>query len=308
MIVLFYHLISPREPPHLRPLYRCKSPRAFAADLRFLKNRRRILSHDEVVEYLEAGRPLPPDSVLLTFDDGYRECFTEVRPLLLEHRVPAVFFVPSALVGNRRLAYRNAAALALSRLNRLPRRRLGGPLRRLEALLDSPLPGRPAAAAALRGLGPGDGEILARACRELGVDPDEYLSRRRPYLEEEEVRRLAADGFTIGGHSRLHTPLDGLGEAELEEEIVGSTRAVLKLSGQARAPFAFPFAGFRAPADLLARLLERYVFLTLVFGGPETGNPRLISRRLWADTPAGTGGRRTNLPRLLKEFERPDSL
>lgn len=308
MIVLFYHLISPRELPHLRPLYRCKTPRAFAADLRFLKNRRRVLSHDEVMEYLEAGRPFPPDSALLTFDDGYRECFTEIRPLLLEHRVPAIFFVPSDLVGNRRLAYRNAAALALSRLDRIPRRRLDGTLRRLEALLGSSLSGRTAAAAALRGLGPGDGEILVRACRELGVDPEEYLKQRRPYLEEEEVRTLAADGFTIGGHSRFHTPLDGLGEAELEEEIVGSTRAVLELSGQSRAPFAFPFAGFRAPADFLARLLERYVFLTLIFGGPETDNPRVVSRRLWADTPAGTGGRRTNLPRLLKEFERPESL
>ncbi|MDP8235841.1 MAG: hypothetical protein P9M08_05620 [Candidatus Erginobacter occultus] len=84
MIVLFYHLISSRDLPHLRPLYRYKTPRAFAADLKYLRRRCRVLSHDEVMEAIEADRPFPPDAVLLTFDDGYRECFTEARPLLLE--------------------------------------------------------------------------------------------------------------------------------------------------------------------------------------------------------------------------------
>ena len=42
MIVLFYHLISPRELPHLRPLYRCKTPRARRSLLfRFARTRER---------------------------------------------------------------------------------------------------------------------------------------------------------------------------------------------------------------------------------------------------------------------------
>lgn len=302
MIVLFYHLVTDRDLSHLRPLYRCKTPRAFAADLEYLRRGHRFLAHDEVLGYIEAGLPFPPSSVLLTFDDGYRQCFSEVRPLLLEHRVPAIFFVPSELVGNRRLAYRNAAALAVSRLAVLPRRGRSAVLGRLGSLLGRPLGDREEAARALKEMGPGAGELLARSCRELGVDPEEYLRRERPYLEADEVRQLAADGFTIGGHSRRHTPLDSMGEEELEEEIVTSTRAVLELAGQSRAPFAFPFAGFRASPGFINRLLERRRFLTLLFGGPEVGNRRVISRRLWADTPVGTGGRRSNLPRLLREF------
>ncbi len=302
MIVLFYHLISARDLPHLRPLYRCKTPRAFAADLKYLRCRFRVLSHDEVMEAIDAGRPFPPDAALVTFDDGYRECFTEARPLLLEYRIPAVFFVPSELVGNRNLASRNTVALCLSRLAALDRRRLRPALKRLEAILGRPLASREDGLRAVADPAAAGGDTRESICRELGVDIREYLRRERPYLEEEEVKKLAADGFTIGGHSRLHTRLDGLEEGELEEEIVRSTRAVMELSEQTRAPFAFPFSGDRASPEFIRRLLERQPFLTLIFGGPESSNRRVISRRLWADTPAGTGGRRSNLTRLLKDF------
>jgi peptidoglycan/xylan/chitin deacetylase (PgdA/CDA1 family) len=302
MIVLLYHLVYPRDLPHIRPLYRYKTPRAFSADLRYLRRHHRVLSHNEAMELIETGRPFPPDAVLLTFDDGYRECFTEVRPLLLEHRLPAVFFIPSELVGNRNLAYRNTVALCLARLAALDRRRQRTVMKRLEDILGRPLASREAALRAVAAPAASGGKTRERICRELEVDPRKYLERERPYLEEEEVKKLAADGFTIGGHSRFHTRLDGLGEGELEEEIFRSTRAVMEISGQTRAPFAFPFSGDRAAPEFIRRLLERQPFLTLIFGGQAAGNRRIIPRRLWADDPAGTGGKRSNLPRLLKAF------
>ncbi|MDP8235842.1 MAG: polysaccharide deacetylase family protein [Candidatus Erginobacter occultus] len=175
-------------------------------------------------------------------------------------------------------------------------------MKRLADILGRPLASREDGLRAVGGPAASGVEIRERICRELGVAPRKYLERERPYLEEEEVKELAADGFTIGGHSRRHTRLDGLEEGELEEEIARSTRAVMELSGRSRAPFAFPFSGDRADPEFIRRLLERHPFLTLVFGGPEASDRRVISRRLWADTPAGTGGRRSNLPRLLKEF------
>lgn len=301
MIVLFYHLVSRRTLPHVRPLYRYKTPRSFAADLRFLKSRFRVLAHDEAADLAAAGRPFPAGSALITIDDGFRECFSEIRPLLLRHRLPAVFFVSPGLIGNRRLAHRQAAALASSRLAALRGRSAAAALRRLEELLARPLEDRKTAFRVLRGIGPGD--LPDRVCRLLGADPDEYLEKHRPYLEEDEVRRLAEDGFAIGGHGGDHTPLDGAGEEELERELAGSARAALELSGQTRAPFAFPFSGLAADPGILGRLLARHPFLSLVFGGPEVpGEPRIISRRLWADDPKGTRGGRTNLPRLLKEY------
>lgn len=53
------------------------------------------VSLDDIAAARAGTRPLPPRAILLTFDDGYRDAYTRVFPLLLAYRYPAVF----ALVG-----------------------------------------------------------------------------------------------------------------------------------------------------------------------------------------------------------------
>ena len=42
---------------------------------------------------------LPQNSVLITFDDGYENNFTQAFPILQRHRVSAAFFLTTGLVG-----------------------------------------------------------------------------------------------------------------------------------------------------------------------------------------------------------------
>ncbi|HEY0037645.1 MAG TPA: hypothetical protein VGB66_13200, partial [Longimicrobium sp.] len=85
VIGLCYHVVSDRPLPHIMPLYPFKSVAQFDADLRWLKRRYRVVSHPELLHARETGRPLGPRAVYLSFDDGYAECFSVARPLLLEH-------------------------------------------------------------------------------------------------------------------------------------------------------------------------------------------------------------------------------
>jgi len=48
------------------------------------------ISLDDVARAHSGERPLPAKAVLLTFDDGYRNLYTRVYPLLLAYRVPAL--------------------------------------------------------------------------------------------------------------------------------------------------------------------------------------------------------------------------
>jgi len=60
-----------------------------------------------------AGGPaLPARPVLFTFDDGYRTLLTLARPLLERYRIPAVAFVCSDPVAERRLFWHDAVARA----------------------------------------------------------------------------------------------------------------------------------------------------------------------------------------------------
>jgi peptidoglycan/xylan/chitin deacetylase (PgdA/CDA1 family) len=60
---------------------------------------RRGVSARTACEMLSAGRSVPPDWVVVTFDDGNRSDFVHARPLLVEYGFGATFFVGGDRVG-----------------------------------------------------------------------------------------------------------------------------------------------------------------------------------------------------------------
>jgi peptidoglycan/xylan/chitin deacetylase (PgdA/CDA1 family) len=54
----------------------------------------RPVSLDDVLAYYVDGVPLPPNAVLISFDDGYRDNLENAVPVLLRYGYPAVIFVP----------------------------------------------------------------------------------------------------------------------------------------------------------------------------------------------------------------------
>lgn len=52
----------------------------------------------EVIKFVRFGKPLPPKPVLITFDDGYRDNYTAMYPLLKQYGMKAnIFLVPTFL-------------------------------------------------------------------------------------------------------------------------------------------------------------------------------------------------------------------
>jgi peptidoglycan/xylan/chitin deacetylase (PgdA/CDA1 family) len=77
----------------------CVAPAAFAAQMRWLADRGLAVSLDDVRDFVAGKKPLRPDSVLVTIDDGCRSTYTEALPILRDLGVPAVAFVSAGLVG-----------------------------------------------------------------------------------------------------------------------------------------------------------------------------------------------------------------
>jgi peptidoglycan/xylan/chitin deacetylase (PgdA/CDA1 family) len=57
---------------------------------------------DAVLDHYTAGRPLPPNAVLITFDDGYRDNLEQAAGVLRRHGYPAVLFVPIGYLDDSR--------------------------------------------------------------------------------------------------------------------------------------------------------------------------------------------------------------
>jgi peptidoglycan/xylan/chitin deacetylase (PgdA/CDA1 family) len=59
-----------------------------------------VVDLDAVLDHYALGAPLPEKSVLITFDDGYRDVIDNALPVLAKHGFPAVIFVPVAFMGD----------------------------------------------------------------------------------------------------------------------------------------------------------------------------------------------------------------
>lgn len=51
--------------------------------------------------YLDGKKPLPQKPVVITFDDGYEDFYTDVFPILKKHNVVATAYIISGVLGNK---------------------------------------------------------------------------------------------------------------------------------------------------------------------------------------------------------------
>lgn len=96
-VILAYHSIGQSDSPWT------VTPEEFARQMQWLAdNKMNVVSLDEVALYRKAGA-IPPHTVAITFDDGYRDNYTVALPILAQHNFPATLFLTTGTVGGTRI-------------------------------------------------------------------------------------------------------------------------------------------------------------------------------------------------------------
>ena len=98
--ILMYHYLS--VPPPNADKYRLDlsvTPENFEAQLKYLSdNGYTTISLYDLHAHLNQGKALPAKPIILTFDDGYRDAYTNAFPLLKKYKMTATFFVVSDFI------------------------------------------------------------------------------------------------------------------------------------------------------------------------------------------------------------------
>lgn len=99
MYAIMYHYVRPIEQSRY-PGIKGLELRMFKEQVRFLQNNGyNFVSMKDVVE----GRNINDKSVLLTFDDGYIDHFTNVFPFLAENGITGVFSMPGKIIREKKV-------------------------------------------------------------------------------------------------------------------------------------------------------------------------------------------------------------
>lgn len=253
--------LQSRSPHHFSVLtyHRVTDAAAFATQIRFIVERYRVVGVDDLLAAIAGTRPLPPRALLITFDDAYQDFADVAWPILQHHGLPVTLFVPSGFAGEQApvfwwdivehaFLHTERAGVVESPAGRLfleteAQRRQA--VKRVKQYLWTVEPSR----------------VLyetERLTSDLAVLPPPNR-----VLGWGTLRRLAAEGVTLGAHTRTHPNLAKLNPEAARAEIAGSWQDLSTHVGEVAPVFAYPGGQYRRETvDLVAEAGFKLAFTT----------------------------------------------
>lgn len=245
--ILMYHGL--RDTDSLSDLTEYRRMHVLAPEFRrqmmvLRRERYAIASLSEAVQGLAGGRTLPPRTVVVTFDDGYRSTYTHAWPICRELGIPLTVYVVTDFIEHGTMLWTSRLEMAL----RTARRRdlqieiegrplhfsLAAPPDRDGALLALLARLKAAPAARLAG-------YLAEIEGQLGVPdaqgPDPV---HQPCTWAMRREMAATGGAEIGAHTMTQSILSRLDPADAVREVGEAERVVTQRVGVPCRHFAYP--------------------------------------------------------------------
>ena len=214
LVVITYHRLYSQvlDTPFDEGVFGDMSQEYFALQLQWLKLNAEVISEGDVRLGLRCPGTLPQRGVLITFDDGYRDNYTLAYPVLRQMKLPALFFVPTQPLLERRLGWWDLAAYLVKQTKRPSLTldgisySLGGPedRQRLIGVLLERFKTLPEAR---------NQNLLTDLARDLDtVFPSSRLENAE-LMTFRQLREMIRGGMAVGAHTHSHRVLSTPGAA-----------------------------------------------------------------------------------------------
>lgn len=242
--VLTYHrVVDPEhEPLPVQPGMYVR-PESFDRQMEYLATQCHVITIAELLRALAERTSIPEDTVVITFDDGWRDTYTTAFPILRDFNLPATVFLATAFVGNRELFWTDRVAHSLRTLRAAAQYR-DRVLTLLGGTPDIPSPIKEALNVIIGG-GP-EVDLATRtdecieqlkeappSARKQVVDTLRALTKEfstvrldRMFVTWDEVAEMAKEGIAFGSHSHNHYRMTELNAAQLRDELILSAQAL----------------------------------------------------------------------------------
>lgn len=251
-IIVNYHYIQ--DPvPEWRGIHPC-AVAEFTRQMAFLRTYFSFVSVSELVRAAEDGRP--GKFCALTFDDGLRSQFMYAVPILRANRAAATFFVITAAL-ERRLPLAHKIHTVLSkipvgevivlfndfvrtggfgerRIDPIPTDRFINTRRKYDDMQTANFKETMVA------ISEEDSQaFLVRVMRRHSIHEEE--TAQRFFMDEEQVRYLADEGFAVENHTHTHASFEGLSDRELWDNLMIAQARLNKVVGRPATVIAYPY-------------------------------------------------------------------
>lgn len=245
--ILMYHSISEEKTKDYKTYFdligMSVSKENFEKHMAYIACSYNVIGLDVFIQYLRGEKDIPPNSIILTFDDGLRNNHDVALPILKKYGFTATFFlignsmnglegvwlhllyeILDELTGKRvTWIYKDCVVFKTDRLDPEEKLVLGATVKTKLAGLPSQKPH----------------SVLKEICRQNGVKYED-ICKRKIFMTPEEIAVLLANGNLIGAHSMSHNRLSGFSPQKKREEIYTSRDVAKQFCTNDLIPFSYP--------------------------------------------------------------------
>ncbi len=232
-------MVSDASLSYINHLYRYRDVGTFVKDIEFLISRYQPISLYDLQDSVMTNTKLPKNAVLLTFDDGFKEIYEIVAPILIDKGITATFFITSNLVDNRELLYDNKKSLLIDHLSNKSK---AAEINKIKLLFEQhDLKGNRFSELILN-IPYNKWNLVDEIASLLGIDFDAFLKVNAPYLTSSHISELLDNGFTFGGHSLDHPRYSELSLDDQIKQTINCIDFLVKKFSLDHRVFAFPYS------------------------------------------------------------------
>ena len=234
----YYHTISNVDLSYISNLYPLKTVEQFKREIDYLCKHFIPINIDEVIKRIESKDGDEKPGFHLTFDDGLKEIYTVIAPILEARGISATFFLNTDFIDNQGLFYRYKIGLIIERLKAIESKTLQ---HKVKLLLSEKAKWRDNMKFSLLNLDYNDIVLIEEIASILELDFKYWLLKNEPYLTSIQIKNLIDRGFNIGSHSIDHPRFKNIDIVQQKQQLEDSFSVLENNYKIKDRYFSFPF-------------------------------------------------------------------
>lgn len=277
LVIPHWHIVGNQALPHICGLYQYRNEKQFTADIEYFLKYYKPISLQDLIQYLDGCGQLPKMCFLPTFDDGFKEVYEIIAPILIKNGVTGVFFLTSSAIDNKVLLYPQRKSLIIQKLSTCEHSNKVSEIHKIlqqENIQGNEILSQISSVYYLKR------HLLDKIGENLDLDFNEYVYNEKPYLTSVQVMSLLNKGFAIGAHSIDHPMYSELTIDEQLNHTFESMKQLDQMFGYRCNAFAFPYRDYDISETFFKRAFnEPQLKVTFGIGGLiSLKHPRHIPR------------------------------
>ncbi|MEN6554382.1 MAG: polysaccharide deacetylase family protein [Methanobacterium sp.] len=271
--IITYHRVSNKcDDWSLNPL----PVNSFKDHIKFLTETYNIISLNDLVDSIIKREPIPQRSVILTFDDGYKDNYVNAYPLLKKYEIPATIFLTTKHIGSGELPWNDKVGYIIynTPLNQI----------KIDEIGDYPIDSKFRKYQAFS-------EIKKKLIKCNEIEKSSLIKKLANFchinvpleignelmLSWDEVIEMDENGVDFGAHTVNHPILTNININDAKWEILQSKKVIEEKIGKQVNSFSYPYGNFNQNISDMIQELNFKCAVTLNQKLINTGNDELYS-------------------------------